>query len=135
METNTTSRKHNRLLPRNIIFVRTKAGMEWCAKDYAPQRWVKSIKKDGTLTYTTDPRMARRFRTNEEAVKVCERYKASMTIELVTDTLRWTAPEDDCGFTYFGFYNGKTGLNEDLFTGQPVQLPADYVRMKKLLSN
>lgn len=108
--------------------------MEWQAKNYAPQRWVKSISKQGELKYTTDPRMARRFRTNAEAVKVCEQYASAIVIELLVDTLRWTDPTDDCGYTYFGYFDGKTGLNHDLFTGRPVELPADVVRMRELLA-
>jgi hypothetical protein len=134
METNTrTSRKHNILLPRTIIFVQTKAGREYAAKDYAPQRWVKSISKTGALTYTTDPRMARRFKTNAAAVAVCDKYAASLTVELKVDELRWTDPADDCGFTYFGYYNGKTKTNIDLFTNQPVQPPAEYTRIMEIM--
>jgi len=129
-----TSRKHNTLLPRTIIFVQTKAGMEYIAKDYAPQRWVKSISKSGELTYTTDPRMARRFKTKESAIAVCDKYAASLVIELHVDTLRWTDPADDCGFTYMGYYNGKTGLNYNLATGEPVKPPAQYTRMMEIMN-
>ena len=137
METNTNprpSRKNNPFLPRTIIFVHTKQGMEPIAKDYAPQRWVKSISKTGELTYTTDPRMARRFKTSQQASEVCKKYATSIAIELFVDTLRYTASEDDCGFTYHGFFNGKTGLNYDLNTNQPVQLPASVVRMNEILN-
>ena len=134
METHTKpSRKTNNLLPRNIIFVDTKKGMEVIAKDYAPQRWVKSISKSGELTYTTDPRMARRFKTAEQARVVCAKYATSLVIELHADTLRWTDPSDDCGFTYWGYYNGKTGLNYDIYTSEPVRPPANYTRMMEVL--
>jgi hypothetical protein len=129
-----TSRKHNTLLPRTIIFVATKAGMEIVAKDNAPQRWVKSISKSGELTYTTDPRMARRFKTKEAAIAVCNNYASAIVIELYVDELRWTDPADDCGFTYMGYYNGKTGLNYNLGTGEPVQPPANYTRMMEILN-
>jgi hypothetical protein len=112
-----TNRKSNTLLPRTIIFVETKLGMEAIAKDYAPQRWVKSISRTGALSFTTDPRMARRFRTEDEAVKVCERYANALIITLHVDTLRWTDPSDDVGYTYMGYYDGRTGRNQDLFTG------------------
>ena len=134
METNTrTSRKHNTLLPSTIIFVQTKEGMEYAAKGYAPQRWVKSISKTGELSYTTDPRMARRFKTKAAASAVCDKYAASLVVSLKVDTLRWTDPADDCGFTYFGYFNGKTGLNYDLHTSQPVQPPAQYTRIMEIL--
>lgn len=131
--TTATSRKNNNLLPRNIIFVRTRPGFEATVKNYAPQRWIKSISKSGELTYTTDPRMARRFKTNAQAVAICERYAVAMAIELLTDTLRWTDPSDDCGFTYFGYHDGKTGLNHDLYSGTPVEIPESIIRMRALL--
>jgi hypothetical protein len=113
-----SSRKNNPFLPRTIIFVQTTKGMESIVKDYAPQRWVKSISKTGALSYTTDPREARRFRNEEQASAVCERYSSAIAISLIVDSLRYTASEDDCGFTYMGYYDGKTKRNQDLGTGE-----------------
>ena len=112
-----SSRKNNPFLPRTIIFVQTTKGMESIVKNYAPQRWIKTISKTGTLSYTTDPREARRFRTKEQASAICEQYASAIAISLHVDTLRYTASEDDCGFTYMGYYDGKTKRNQDLFSG------------------
>lgn len=116
-----SSRKNNPFLPRNIVFVSANAGMEEVIKDYWPQRWVRSIKRDGSLTFTRDPREARRFKTADEASAFCEARNVSLALNFRADKLRWTAPEDDCGFTYHGFYNGQTGNNESLHDGSVVR--------------
>lgn len=128
------SRKHNTFLPRNIIFVETKEGMEYAAKGYAPQRWVKSIGRDGvTLTFTRDPRLARRFKTQAQAAEVCERYANNLVITLKTDQLRYTADSEDIGWTYRGYYCESTDTNYDLYTSKPVELPANYVRIMEIM--
>lgn len=116
-----------------IIFVKTRTGKEFCAKDYAPQRWIKSVGRDGKLTYTRDPRKARQFKTEAAANKVCQRYEHSMTIEMSLDRLRVSSLSPDYGTTYFGYYDGTTDTNYDLFTSQPVEYPADYLRMCEIM--
>lgn len=130
----TTSRKHNPFLPTTVIFVETRQGMEYIAKDYSPQRWIKSIKKDGSLTYTRDPRVARRFKNKEQVNELCSKYANNAVIALHSDQLRFTG-DSNHAMTYFGYYNETNDTNYDLMSSQPVQPPASYLRMKEIMGD